>query len=446
MTTRDVTRRGAGLGAAALLLLVCLCLSRSVSALSTLNDQILDGSGDTISLKGATWFGFNNNALMVDGLFDPSTGFTYDFATVIYRWQLLGFNAIRLPFSFSDLQKTVNNKRSNTCRLPSFTEIANSVTDPSDNVASGVTFPSPGAWPSHSANTCNEYLPNSGSVFDRFVWVVNYLARNGFYVIIDCHTEDSTPNTYAPNSPSNAFLTGYEALVTAISTDAIARERLIVDVLNEPDARGWGWDRMTQMYLDTMDALYPINPSALFLIEGCGQGSYGANWGDGFRTSGMEGNVGADPNPFFRALLTKPYVSKVAISPHLYGPSVTTASANFSGTGLWNRMQASFGYLTTTGYSGRRFPIVIGEVGSKFQNAGDLQFLPDFRDYLLKAGGAAGYNHNAIPNVIWWSWNDNSGDTGGLIDGGWKNLIWQKVQYLRQLGLRPCRTAAAVLV
>ncbi|KAG1668601.1 hypothetical protein FOA52_001470 [Chlamydomonas sp. UWO 241] len=354
---RDAIRQGTGLGSAALLLLVYLCLSGSVSALSTLNDQILDGDGNTITLKGANWFGFNNNARMVDGMFDPSAGFTYDFATIVYRWQLLGFNAIRLPFSFSDLQKTVNSKHSTKCSLPSFTEIAYSVTDPSDNVPSGRTFPSPGSWQKHSANTGNEYLPNSGSVFDHFVW----------------------------------------ALGTAISTDAIARERLIVDVLNEPDARGWGWDKMSQMNLDTMDALYPINPSALFLIEGCRQGSYGASWGDGFQTSGTAGNAKADPNLFFRS--------------------------NYAGTGLWNRLQASFGYLTTTGYSGRRFPIVVGEFGSKFQNAGDLQFLPDFRDYLLKAGGAAGYNHNAIPNVIWWGWNDNSGDTGGLIDGGWKNLI-----------------------
>ena len=28
---------------------------------------------------------------------------TLDFATIVYRLQLLGFNAVRLPFSFSDL-------------------------------------------------------------------------------------------------------------------------------------------------------------------------------------------------------------------------------------------------------------------------------------------------------------------------------------------------------
>jgi hypothetical protein len=123
---------------------------------------------------------------MVDGLWNPSDGWTYDFATVIYRWQLLGFNAIRMPFSFVDLQKSVTDKRSNQCSLPNFTDIAYSVTDPSDNVPSGLTYPSPAAWPQHSANTCNEYL-TQGSVFDRFVWVVHFLAQNGFYEG-SCHT------------------------------------------------------------------------------------------------------------------------------------------------------------------------------------------------------------------------------------------------------------------
>jgi hypothetical protein len=46
---------------------------------------------------GANWFGFNNGHSMVM-LGDQGNGFAYDFATVVYRWQLLGFNAIRLPF------------------------------------------------------------------------------------------------------------------------------------------------------------------------------------------------------------------------------------------------------------------------------------------------------------------------------------------------------------
>ena len=36
----------------------------------------------------------------MDGLWQGPTALTQDFGTVAYRIQLLGFNAIRLPFSF----------------------------------------------------------------------------------------------------------------------------------------------------------------------------------------------------------------------------------------------------------------------------------------------------------------------------------------------------------
>jgi hypothetical protein len=39
---------------------------------------------------------------------------------------------------------------------------------------------------------------------------------------------------------------------------------------------------------------------------------------------------------------------QVAISPHVYGPSVTGATSDYYGTGLWNRLSNSFGYLTKT--------------------------------------------------------------------------------------------------
>lgn len=42
---------------------------------------------------------------MVDGL-DAGNGtwLAADFATIVYRMKLLGFNAVRLPFRFSDLE------------------------------------------------------------------------------------------------------------------------------------------------------------------------------------------------------------------------------------------------------------------------------------------------------------------------------------------------------
>ncbi len=65
----------------------------------------------------------------------------------------------------------------------------------------------------------------------------------------------------------------------------------------------------------------------LFLIEGAGQGALGKNWGDGSATDPtiISARGLSDPNPFFSALLQKPYLSQVIIGPHVYPPSISMA-------------------------------------------------------------------------------------------------------------------------
>ena len=50
------------------------------------------------------YFGFDDANTMFDGLWGGSDSLAQDWATIVYRIQLLGFNAIRIPFSFKDLQ------------------------------------------------------------------------------------------------------------------------------------------------------------------------------------------------------------------------------------------------------------------------------------------------------------------------------------------------------
>jgi hypothetical protein len=113
-------------------LLVIACLVAGSRALYTIEDangmpQIVTEEGQVIELVGANWFGFNNGQTMVDGMWDdsrgqaPTIGMKFDFPTVMYRWQLLGFNSIRLPFSFNDLYyKAPLTKLNSRCDLPTF--------------------------------------------------------------------------------------------------------------------------------------------------------------------------------------------------------------------------------------------------------------------------------------------------------------------------------------
>lgn len=421
-----------------------IAMTMNVHAMSTKADQILDSSGNPVQLKGVNWFGFNNGDTMVDGLWQTPNPLAFDFATIVYRMQLLGINAIRLPFSFTDLfQKTPRNYTA-ACTLPTQAQIQASVTDPSVPIPSGATIPSMVAPPTRTAGMCDNYFPND-TTLNRFLWVVNFFAKNGFFVLIDNHSEDQT----VLQNPKQ-WVQDWVQLVTAISQDPVSKKMLMIDILNEPDHAGIRWEAngntpaLTDLYLSVMDALYPINNELLFFVEGTGQGGIGCNWGDGFCTNSalIQQNGLSDPTRFFTTLLNKPYLNQVVISPHVYPPSITGQSSNYVGTGLWNRMTESFGYLTKQGFcigSGqcKVFPVAIGEFGSKFTDSRDLQSMPDIASYLNNAAAAADGKHTAIPNWFYWDWNPNSGDTGGLVGDDWLTIQWQKIEYLTTIGLKP---------
>ncbi len=72
--------------------------------------------------------------------------------------------------------------------------------------------------------------------------------------------------------------------------------------------------------------------AVLFLVEGCGQGPLGKNWGDGIATDSqiISSRGLSDPNPFFSALLQKPYLNQIIIGPHVYPPSISQAQEEVS--------------------------------------------------------------------------------------------------------------------
>ena len=49
----------------------------------------------------------------------------------------------------------------------------------------------------------------------------------------------------------------------------------------------------------------------------------------------------------------------------------------------------------------------------------DVLFLADMGKYLRNDPATAAYPHAPIQNLFWWSWNPNSGDTGGVVQNDW---------------------------
>ena len=109
---------------------------------------------------------------------------------------------------------------------------------------------------------------------------------------------------------------------------------------------------------------------------------------------------------------------------------------------LWKRLSTSFGNLTHQGYASevnvaKIFPVAIGEFGSRFGDEKDIRSMQDMAKYFNLDGEANDGTHQPITSWFYWSWNANSGDTGGIVEDNWINIHWKKIDYLTEIGLTP---------
>ena len=139
---------------------------------------------------------------MIGNMTYGSNAISRDLGEVIYRMKMLGFNAIRLPFTFAGLAEARAHAPPAlpACRMPvlacpgthprhpqapvSYTEQCSVPADadimatvvppsvPSGLKASGLTEP-PQTPPEVPGDLCNKYLPND-STEDRYIWVLRY--------------------------------------------------------------------------------------------------------------------------------------------------------------------------------------------------------------------------------------------------------------------------------
>jgi aryl-phospho-beta-D-glucosidase BglC (GH1 family) len=434
-----------------LLLVMPICLAgaytapprgKPTSPLKISGPNFVNSTGAVKKLKGFNYFGFNNGQTGPDGLWAGGVQAATDFSYIVYQMHALGFNAVRLPFIFDDLLNKQPKSLSIPCRPSSPVDLQARTRDPA--VKTNATLPAPRApLPGTVNGMCNTYLPFS-SVLDRYLWVIQKVISEGMYVLIDYHPMGLEATVY--NTP--AFVNNWKAVWRAVTNlpnfDADIKGRIFIDILNEPDSMGLRWEPqgarpgLASTLLGTMDALETIRPGvAVYFVEGGGQVAFnGVNWGNGFVTNKTQIQLYgiSDANPFFRALMTKPYLSRVVIAPHVYGPSVTMLTTGYSGPALWSMLSSSFGYLTTKGYCNATkchvFPAVVGEFGSKFLDPRDIQHLQDFAAWCRAEGAGNDKQHAAIAGYFYWAYNANSGDTGGLVDNSWQLFMWAKIRFL----------------
>lgn len=393
---------------------------------------------NAFQFRGINWFGFNNKQTMVDGLWIGGSSMATDFNTIVYRLKLLGFNSVRLPFQFEDLEISPALGKKVQCTPPeTVAGITSTTVTPGDRNPSQTPPLFNGHLILKGKNVCNDYLEDA-STLKRFMQVVRTFINNGFYVVVDYHPTAVSPYAYNVKE----FTKKWAALAMYIKStpdyESLLKGRILYDIMNEPDFLQLKWSAahgkpgVKDYYLAVMDALFKIlGKDALFMVEGAGQVAFNLNWGDGFVSNPDIANQYGimSAQPFFSALLKKPYVNQVIISPHMYGPSISLNNRAHKGEILFKRMDESFGYLYEPGYcegkTCKKFPIILGEFGSFFVSQDDLDHLRDLASYMKKRFAGS-------MNWMYWAYNNNSGDTGGIVKQNWLDFEWKKLQWLQQ--------------
>ncbi|KAK9918033.1 hypothetical protein WJX75_000696 [Coccomyxa subellipsoidea] len=411
-----------------------------------------NGTLQAIALKAFNWGGFDDGSTFLSGLYGNRSVDVGDMATVVYRAQLLGFNAVRLPFRFSDLNLPPKNW-SFTCATLTYGQVKMGVSNPMTNDSS-MQIPRERVFPAYGAAAsgfCNVYIPNV-STLSRFLWVIEYLVGAGMYVIPAYHPADYSVDNTVVSTP-NIFLRNWAHLWSSISElpvyNITLQGRIMLDLISEPDIFGLQWTAVANrngfqypaiqdLYGPTMQALLTIDDGAFFVLEGTGQaGSFpGMAWGSGFVTDTatlQQYNI-SDPIPFFENLMGLPELyTRIVFSPHVYGPNVTGWANGTQGQGLWDMMQLGFNWLTTTGYTSKngtgpmRFPIIVGELGSTLDSEQELDF---FRDYQLYATGMRAASRQLPTSLPSWSWYTTSSGSSTLPQMLNGSVIWPAISAL----------------
>lgn len=337
--------------------------------------QILDASGQPVRVAGINWFGFETSNHVVHGLWSR------DYKSMIDQMKSLGYNTIRIPFS-DDIFKA-------------------------GTVPNSIDF-------SSGKNADLQGLSSLG-VLDR---IVSYAGQDGLKVILDRHRPDSGGQSalwYTAAVPESTWIANLKALATRYKgQDTVVG----IDLHNEPhDPACWGCgDTATDWRLAAQragNAVLGVNPDLLIFVEGVQT------------VNGVSGWWGGNLMGVAQYPVQLSVANRVVYSAHDYATSVAQQSwfsdpsfpANMPG--IWDKY---WGYLFKQNIA----PVWVGEFGTTLQSTVDQKWLAALVSYLRPTStyGADSFHWT------FWSWNPNSGDTGGILKDDWQTVDTVKDGYL----------------
>ncbi|WP_432587673.1 glycoside hydrolase family 5 protein [Streptomyces sp. HD1123-B1] len=341
----------------------------SEGPLSTKKGDIVDSDGKKVVLTGVNWFGFETGTGAPHGLWSRG------YESMLDQMADKGFNTLRLPY-------------------------ANDMFDAKAKVT-GVNY---------KLNPDLKGLKPQ-QIMDK---IVKGATDRGIRVILDQHRPDAQGQSelwYSQTLTEKKWLSDWVKLAKRYK----GNDRVIgADLHNEPRGTAtWGdgnpktdWRLAAQK---AGDAIHKVNKDWLVFVEGTDRHKNEQFW------------WGGDLQGVKKHPVKLKEKNKVVYSAHDYGPGVYMQGwfmkKNFPQNmpGIWEKHWA---YIKKQGIG----PLLLGEFGGK-KTAGkskEAVWQNALMDYLKK---------NQI-SYTYWSWNPNSGDTGGVLNNDWKTVDKNKMKML----------------
>ncbi len=343
----------------------------------TSGNRILNASDRAVRIAGVNWFGLET------GTYAPHGLWARGYKEMLDQIKSLGYNTIRLPYS-------------------------NQLFD-SGSTPNGIDF------------TKNPDLQglNGLRVMDK---VVSYAGQIGLRIILDRHRPDSESQSalwYTEAYPESRWIEDWKMLAARYNGNPTI---LGADLHNEPHnapdndpnkSACWGCgDPKVDWRLAAERAsneILSVNPDWLIFVEGVQ--SYNNEyywWGGNLSGAGQ-----------YPVRLNVP--GRLVYSAHDY-PASVYAQPWFNDPNYPNNLpalwDARWGYLHKNNIA----PVLLGEFGTKLQTNSDWLWFDALIKYLGTGAGSI--------NWTFWSWNPNSGDTGGILMDDWITVNQEKHEKL----------------
>ncbi len=330
---------------------------------------LADSQNHPVRMTGVNWFGAETSNFVPHGLW------TRGYKDMLDQIKSLKYNTLRLPYS-------------------------NQLFD-SGSTPNGIDF---GKNPDLAGLTGLQILDK----------IIGYAGQIGLKVVLDRHRPDSSGQSalwYTDAYPESRWISDWTMLARHYAGDSTV---IGADLHNEPHTPAcWGCGDQTKDWRLAAeragDAILAAEPDWLIIVEGID--SYN---GDGYWWGGNLQGAASAP-------VRLSVANRLVYSAHDYATSVypqpwfSDPSFPSNLPGIWDK---NWGYL----YKNNVAPVLLGEFGTTLADPRDQTWLRTLLTYLGKGAGGIGFT--------FWSWNPNSGDTGGILNDDWTTVNTTKQAYL----------------